>query len=179
MTDAGFAILPTATFADLPAADILCVPGGMGVNAAIADDATIDWVRRVGERAAWATSVCTGSLILGAAGLLRGYRAACHWAQLEQLYRSGSESRRLPDEEWRFLVRDITSIAEAGYAVNRESTETGVVAVGLNELRPCGSRSSRNATPRSDSPLAASGKTACGSLSSLPWTMPYVLSRYT
>jgi cyclohexyl-isocyanide hydratase len=90
-TDAGFAILPTATFADVPAADILCVPGGMGTNAAIADDATVDWVARVGAEARWVTSVCTGSLILGAAGLLRGYRAACHWAMRDQLPLFGAE----------------------------------------------------------------------------------------
>lgn len=84
-TDAGFAIVPTATFADVPHADILCVPGGMGINAVIADDEALGWVRQVGEGADWVTSVCTGSLILGAAGLLQGYRATCHWSQREQL----------------------------------------------------------------------------------------------
>lgn len=84
-TDAGFALLPTAIFAEVKRADILCVPGGLGTNAAIADDATIDWVRRVGEQAAWVTSVCTGSLILAAAGLLTGHRAACHWAWRDHL----------------------------------------------------------------------------------------------
>ncbi|MBB4154816.1 cyclohexyl-isocyanide hydratase [Sphingomonas jinjuensis] len=90
-TDAGFSILPTASFNDVPGADILCVPGGFGTNAAIADDETIEWVRSVGERATWVTSVCTGSLILGAAGLLRGYRAGCHWAQRHHLPLFGAE----------------------------------------------------------------------------------------
>lgn len=85
MTDAGFAILPTATFDEVPAADILCIPGGIGVNKVIADDEAMDWVARVGGSAAWVTSVCTGSLILGAAGLLRGYRATSHWAWRDQL----------------------------------------------------------------------------------------------
>lgn len=85
MTDAGFAILPTATFDDVKAADILCVPGGIGVNAMIADDEVMAWVERVGTDASWVTSVCTGSLILGAAGLLRGYRATSHWAWREML----------------------------------------------------------------------------------------------
>lgn len=84
-TDAGFAILPTATFDDVPAADILCVPGGFGTNGAIADDRTLAWVRGVGQHAEWVTSVCTGSLVLGAAGLLEGYRATCHWAQRHML----------------------------------------------------------------------------------------------
>ena len=90
-TDAGFSIVPTATFADMPAADILCVPGGLGVADVIADDEALGWVRRVGAGAAWVTSVCTGSLILGAAGLLRGYRAGCHWGQIEQLRLFGAE----------------------------------------------------------------------------------------
>lgn len=84
-TDAGFSILPTATFADVPHADILCVPGGFGINAVIADDEAMAWVQAVGADATWVTSVCTGSLILGAAGLLDGYRAGCHWAQRDML----------------------------------------------------------------------------------------------
>jgi cyclohexyl-isocyanide hydratase len=90
-TDAGFALLPTDTFADVATADILCVPGGLGVNAAIADNATLGWVRQVGEGATWVTSVCTGSLVLGAAGLLRGHRAACHWGQRHLLPLFGAE----------------------------------------------------------------------------------------
>jgi len=91
MTDAGFAILPTATFDQVPAADILCVPGGMGVSGAMADDATMAWVAQVGASAEWVTSVCTGSLVLGAAGLLRGYRATSHWGQRHMLPLFGAE----------------------------------------------------------------------------------------
>ena len=90
-TDAGFAILPTATFAEVTRADILCVPGGMGVTEVIADDAAMAWVRSVGAEARWATSVCTGSLILGAAGLLRGYRATTHWSWRDYLAMFGAE----------------------------------------------------------------------------------------
>ena len=90
-TDAGFAVVPTATFAEVGAADILCVPGGIGCIAAMEDEETIAWVRAVGEEAQWVTSVCTGSLILGAAGLLAGYRAACHWAWREHLGLFGAE----------------------------------------------------------------------------------------
>lgn len=84
-TDAGFSILPTAIFAEVPYADILCVPGGFGLNDVIADDEAMAWVGAVGAGATWVTSVCTGSLILGAAGLLHGYRAGCHWAQRDML----------------------------------------------------------------------------------------------
>ena len=90
-TDAGFAIVPTATFAEVPRADILCVPGGMGVTEVIADDTAMAWVRAAGAEARWVTSVCTGSLILGAAGLLKGYRAATHWSWREYLAMFGAE----------------------------------------------------------------------------------------
>jgi cyclohexyl-isocyanide hydratase len=91
LTDAGFAILPTATFADVQAADILCVPGGMGVTDVIEDEAAMAWVRALGAEARWVTSVCTGSLVLGAAGLLDGYRAATHWSWREYLALFGAE----------------------------------------------------------------------------------------
>ena len=84
-SDVGLPLLPTATFSDVPAADVLFIPGGLGITAVIEDDETIDWVARVGAEARWVTSVCTGSLVLGAAGLLRGYRAATHWAWRDAL----------------------------------------------------------------------------------------------
>ena len=83
-TDAGFDLLPTATFAQVTRADILCVPGGFGTVAAMEDDETLDWLRLIAEDASWVTSVCTGSLVLAAAGLLNGYRSACHWASRHQ-----------------------------------------------------------------------------------------------
>jgi cyclohexyl-isocyanide hydratase len=90
-TDSGFSILPTASFGDVPSADILCVPGGMGMADVIEDDEALAWLAAVGARAAWVTSVCTGSLILGAAGLLHGYRAACHWGWRDFLPLFGAE----------------------------------------------------------------------------------------
>ena len=90
-TDAGFAIVPTATFDEIIAADILCVPGGIGVTEVMEDEAAMTWVRRIGSSAKWVTSVCTGSLILGAAGLLQGYRATSHWAWRHYLTAFGAE----------------------------------------------------------------------------------------
>lgn len=89
-TDAGFALLPTATFDDATPADILCVPGGFGVVPAMEDAATLAWVRDAGAQASWVTSVCTGALLLGAAGLLVGYRATTHWASHEYLAAFGA-----------------------------------------------------------------------------------------
>ena len=91
MSDARFAIVPTATFADVPRADILCIPGGVGVADVMNSDAAMAWVRTVGAEATWVTSVCTGSLILGAAGLLTGYRATTHWAWHHHLTLFGAE----------------------------------------------------------------------------------------
>ena len=84
-TDAGFSLLPTATIDDIKAADILCVPGGFGTVAMMEDAVVLQWLRDIAEGASWVTSVCTGSLVLGAAGLLKGYRSACHWASIDQL----------------------------------------------------------------------------------------------
>ncbi len=90
-TDSGFAIVPTATFADVPQADLLCVPGGIGVSTVINHAPALDWVRQVGNQAEWVTSVCTGALILGAAGLLQGYKATTHWAWHDLLALFGAE----------------------------------------------------------------------------------------
>jgi cyclohexyl-isocyanide hydratase len=72
-------IVPNTTFADCPALDLICVPGGSGVNALMDDDETLEFIRRQAESARYITSVCTGALVLGAAGLLRGRRATTHW----------------------------------------------------------------------------------------------------
>ena len=90
-TDSGFALLPTATFDEIRQADILCVPGGFGCTDVMQDEAALSWLRDVGSRAQWVTSVCTGSLILGAADLLRGYRATSHWAWRDYLKLFGAE----------------------------------------------------------------------------------------
>ena len=79
-TDCGFSILPRSGFAQCPQADILCVPGGHGVRDAIADQAIVDFVRQQANGVNYITSVCTGAFILGAAGLLQGKKATCHWA---------------------------------------------------------------------------------------------------
>jgi cyclohexyl-isocyanide hydratase len=89
-TDAGFALLPTATFDTAGQPDILCVPGGFGVTGAMEDEATLAWLRKAAKGAEWVTSVCTGALVLGAAGLLRGYRATTHWASHEFLSAFGA-----------------------------------------------------------------------------------------
>jgi putative intracellular protease/amidase len=67
------------TIDDVSAADVLIVPGGPGVRLLLKDEKVLDWVRRMHGQAKWTTSVCTGSLLLGAAGLLKGLEATTHW----------------------------------------------------------------------------------------------------
>ena len=89
-SDTPLAIPPTMTFADCPPLDLLCVPGGFGVDQAVEDEETVDFVRRAGARAKYVTSVCTGAFVLGAAGLLQGKRATTHWAYHHLLPRVGA-----------------------------------------------------------------------------------------
>ena len=84
-TDAGFSIVPTTTFADCPQLDVICVPGGGGQVELLVDPETHDFLRKQAAKARYVTSVCTGSLVLGAAGLLKGYKSACHWAWRDML----------------------------------------------------------------------------------------------
>ena len=87
----GMQLLPTTTFAESPQLDLVCVPGGAGMNALLNDGETLDFVRRQASGARYVTSVCTGSLVLGAAGLLKGRRATTHWMSLPMLAAFGCE----------------------------------------------------------------------------------------
>ena len=87
----GMRLLPSASFADCPPLDLICVPGGAGMNALLNDAETLDFLRRQADGARYVTSVCTGSLVLGAAGLLRGRRATTHWMSLPMLAAFGCE----------------------------------------------------------------------------------------
>ncbi|UYN93771.1 MAG: DJ-1/PfpI family protein [Enhydrobacter sp.] len=113
-TDAGFSIVPTTTFADCPRLDVICVPGGFGQVALMTDPETLAFLREQGETARYVTSVCTGSLVLGAAGLLKGYRSACHWA-------------------WRDLLTDFGAVPVAERVVrDRNRISGGGVTAGID-----------------------------------------------
>jgi cyclohexyl-isocyanide hydratase len=89
-TDTVLTLTPTTTFADCPQLDVICVPGGAGVNDMVNDEEMLDFLRRQARTAQYVTSVCTGSLVLGAAGLLKGYHAATHWSAMEFLSAFGA-----------------------------------------------------------------------------------------
>jgi transcriptional regulator GlxA family with amidase domain len=90
-TDRGLRLVADATFDDVPAPDVLVVPGGTGTRDALADERLVEWIRAADATSTWTTSVCTGALLLGAAGLLRGLRATTHWAYLDALAEFGAE----------------------------------------------------------------------------------------
>ena len=90
-TDTGIRVLPDMTLDEAPELDLLFVGGGQGVAAVMEDETVLAFLRQRAPRARWITSVCTGALVLGAAGLLRGYRAATHWTAMEILPVLGAE----------------------------------------------------------------------------------------
>ncbi|HEY0113881.1 MAG TPA: DJ-1/PfpI family protein [Allosphingosinicella sp.] len=118
-TDSGFSIVPTATLDKCREADLLCVPGGVGVHDVMDDEAQLAWVREVGGSARFVTSVCTGSLILGGAGLLKGYKGTCHWMWRDYLSLFGAiptEARVVTDRN-RITGGGVTAGIDFGLSV--------------------------------------------------------------
>src|SRR5205823_4563307 len=87
----GVGINADAAIEELPHPDVIVVPGGHGEQALRGDERFISWLRAAHETSTWTTSVCTGSLLLGAAGLLKGKRATSHWLALDELEKFGAE----------------------------------------------------------------------------------------
>jgi cyclohexyl-isocyanide hydratase len=113
-SERGLSILPTGTFAACDRLDLLCVPGGLGINALLDDPEVLLFIRRIARDARYVTSVCTGSLVLGAAGLLKGYKSACHWA-------------------WRDMLKDFGAIPVAERVVrDRNRISGGGVTAGID-----------------------------------------------
>jgi cyclohexyl-isocyanide hydratase len=84
-SDSVITLMPTITFADCPQLDVICVPGGYGTDELLLDKEVLEFLQTQERGAKFVTSVCTGSLVLGAAGLLKGYRAATHWTAVDAL----------------------------------------------------------------------------------------------
>ncbi len=104
----GMQILPTTTYADCPSLDVVCVPGGAGMNPLLNDAETLEFLRKQANTAKYVTSVCTGALVLGAAGLLQGKRATTHWMSHDMLNAFGA----IPVQER--VVRDGNVITGGG-----------------------------------------------------------------
>ena len=86
----GLGLVADVAFSEVPEPDILVIPGGLGVDAILDDAPTLTWLRRAHESSRWTTSVCTGALLLGSAGILKGLRATTHWMSLERLREFGA-----------------------------------------------------------------------------------------
>jgi cyclohexyl-isocyanide hydratase len=93
-SDSVLSITPTITFADCPQLDVICVPGGIGTDDMVNDEEMLEFLRKQAVGAKFITSVCTGSLVLGAAGLLRGYKATTHWTAMDHLAPFGAVPTR-------------------------------------------------------------------------------------
>lgn len=121
-TDVGFALNPTTDFAQCPALDVLCVPGGFGIVDLLDDTETLGFLRSAGIGARYVTSVCNGSLVLGAAGLLDGYRAACHWMWRPYLSHFGAQpvAQRIVRDRNRISGGGVTAGIDFGFALAAE-----------------------------------------------------------
>lgn len=112
-----------ADLSKVESCDVLCVPGGAGTSAAMADEAFMRDIRRLAGGARYLTSVCTGALILGAAGLLRGKRATTHWAALDLLPLLGA----IPDQGR--VIRDGNVITGGGVTAGIDFALTAVAEI--------------------------------------------------
>lgn len=123
ISDSNFTFRPTGSFDDAPADfDVVFVPGGLGTGDALNDRKLLDFVADRGERARYVTSVCTGSLILGGAGLLKGYKATSHWAAMDSLAHFGAvptEGRVVVDRN-RITAGGITAGVDFGLTLVAE-----------------------------------------------------------
>jgi cyclohexyl-isocyanide hydratase len=156
-SSSGLALAPTCTFDDCPPLDVICIPGGIGINALLLDAGTIAFVQQRAAAARYVTSVCTGALLLGVAGLLRGRRATTHWAfhtLLEPLGAvltiaaelAGEEEAQAiqlqleyapappfdagsPDTAPAAVVKRVTERSAAGFAKRKETIEQALRAV--------------------------------------------------
>lgn len=153
MSDRGMALLPTVTFMDCPPLDVICIPGGPGQIALMSDDETLNFVRQMAAGAQWITSVCTGSLVLGAAGLLQGYRATSHWGSLDQLSLFGATpvAQRVVHDRNRITGAGVTSgidfaLAVADTLFGRDVAETIQLQMEYDPAPPFNSGSPRSAT---------------------------------
>lgn len=119
VSDGGLALLPSCTFATCPDLDLICVPGGAGVSAALADRETVEFIRRQGESAGYVTSVFMGAFLLGAAGLLQGRRATTHWAYVDLLPMVGArhEKSRVVRDGNVFTAGGVTSGIDLAFRI--------------------------------------------------------------
>lgn len=163
LSDTGMAIQPTATFATCPQKlTLLFVPGGTnGTLAAMRDAETIAFLKDRGERADYVTSVCTGSLLLGAAGLLDGYEATSHWLTRDLLPLFGAKpiAQRVVKDRNRITGGGVTAGIDFGLTLieilrDREYAETVQLLAEYDPHPPMDLGSPEKARPETKQVLA-------------------------
>lgn len=115
----GMRVVPDYTIDNAPDFDVLLIPGGMGTRPLETNEKVVGWVKSVAPSCAWLTSVCTGSLILGAAGLTKGKRVTTHWGFIEELRKKELSSEVLEDTRY---VRDGNVVTSAGVSAGIDMT---------------------------------------------------------
>lgn len=136
----GLMLMPTTDFANCPPLDVFCVPGGVGINPLLEDEDVLAFVQEQAENVRYLTSVCTGALVLGAAGLLRGKKATTHWNAVDFLPRFGAiatEGRVVQDGNL-FTAGGVTAGIDFGLAIVAElagQAEAETIQLSL-EYRP-------------------------------------------
>jgi cyclohexyl-isocyanide hydratase len=153
-SDSVMMLTPTTTFADCPQLDVICVPGGVGTDDMINDEEMLAFLRKQAKGAKYITSVCTGSLVLGAAGLLRGYRAATHWSAIDYLPAYGAipARTRVCTDRNRVTGGGVTAgidfaLTLVELLVDRRTAETIQLRLEYNPAPPFNSGSPETAPP--------------------------------
>ena len=153
-SDSVLTLTPTITFADCPQLDVICVPGGFGTDEMVNDEEVLDFLRKQAKAAKYITSVCTGSLVLGAAGLLRGYRATTHWSAMDHLAPFGAtpEKTRVCVDRNRITGGGVTAgidfaLTLVSIMVNRQTAEAIQLRLEYNPAPPFNAGSPDTAPP--------------------------------
>jgi cyclohexyl-isocyanide hydratase len=153
-SDSVLTLTPTVAFADCPQLDVICVPGGAGTDDMVNDQEMLDFLRRQAKGAKYITSVCTGSLVLGAAGLLRGYRATTHWSAMHHLAPFGATptKTRVCVDRNRITGGGVTAgidfaLTLVSIMVDRQSAEAIQLRLEYNPAPPFNSGSPDTAPP--------------------------------
>jgi cyclohexyl-isocyanide hydratase len=150
----GLTILPTATFSTCPRLDLVLVPGGAGINPLLDDAEVLAFLRRAAAEARYVVGICTGSLVLGAAGLLRGRRAGTHWMSRDLLPAFGAEpvAERVVIDGNLFTGGGVTAgidvaLSVAAAVASRQTAEAIQLAIEYDPTPPFRSGSPRTADP--------------------------------
>jgi cyclohexyl-isocyanide hydratase len=150
----GLTILPMATFSSCPPLDLVLVPGGAGINPLLEDAEVLAFLRRAAATARYVVGICTGSLVLGAAGLLRGRRAGTHWMSRDLLRAFGAEpvAERVVVDGKIFTGGGVTAgidvaLAVAAEIAGRETAERIQLGIEYAPAPPFGSGSPETADP--------------------------------